>query len=287
MKVLLIDANAVCYRAKHKFGELTYNGKNTGVIFGFFYELLFLLNKFRPDVLTCCWDGPSSIREDMYPQYKEKRRKNKLNLSPDERASNNMFHNQFDMLRVDILPDIKWANNFVFNRYEGDDLIASIINNNKDEFVIVSSDEDLYQLLSDRVSLYDLGKKREYSNTDFSTEYGIDPLQWVSVKSIAGCTSDEVAGIQGVGVKTAIKFINNELKSKTKVFDGITSDQGREIIKRNLPLVRLPLSGTPKIRLNHRQKIRIDKLMNCFAYYGMYSMVKKEDEWKKLLARKD
>jgi DNA polymerase-1 len=286
MKVLLIDANSICHRAKHKFGKLTYKGKNTGVIFGFFHELLFLLNKFHPDVLACCWDGSSSIREDIYPQYKEKRKNKKLSLSTEEKASNNMFHGQFEMLRANIFPNIRWTNNFVFNGYEGDDLMASIINNNKDEFVIVSSDEDLYQLLSDRVSLYDLGKKRVYTNVDFQTEYGINPLQWANVKSIAGCTSDEVAGIQGVGVKTAIKFLHNELKPSTKVFDGITSDQGREIIRRNLSLVQLPLKGTPRIKLSHKQKIRIDKLTDCFNYYGMFSMIKKEDEWKKLLARK-
>lgn len=284
MKILIVDANSVCHRAKHKFGGLSYKGEGTGVIYGFFMEVLFLLEKYRPDLVCCCWDSFFSLRNDVYPEYKEKRTKKKAMRSRNEQLVDNMFRKQFDIVNYNILPKIGLTNNFKVDGYEGDDLIASIIKYNpKHEFVIVTSDEDMYQLLGQNVVIYNLDKKRNYTKDDFTSEYNISPTLWSEVKSIAGCKSDEVAGIENVGTKTAIKYLNGKLSKTVKVYGDIVSDTGKEIIKRNRGLVTLPLKGTPKLKLKLKQKINIIELEEQFTRYGIQSMIKKLPEWKELL----
>ena len=82
----------------------------------------------------------------------------------------------------------------------------------------------------------------------FKKQYQIIPDQWGLVKCIAGCVTDEVPGIKGIGEKTVIKYLTGELKETTKAFKKIEK-QKTKYIKRNYPLVVLPLEGTDNFKL--------------------------------------
>ena len=141
-----------------------------------------------------------------------------------------------------------------------------------DRAVVVSSDTDLYQLLSTRVSIWKPHKKEIYTSKDFSRDYyNLDPIQWVQVKALAGCTSDAIPGIPGVGEVTAGKFLRGLLKPASKAYQSI--ERFQSVWQNNLPLVRLPFEGTmiPKIQTD---EVSPDKWRNLAQRLGMKSLLR-------------
>ena len=169
---------------------------------------------------------------------------------------------------------------------ESDDLLASSVLNNRGSHVMVTSDEDMYQML-DHCAIYNHRKKAIFNKKMFMETYGIRPSQWVDVKRLAGCTSDKIPGIPGVGVITAIAYIKNELKSGKKL-DGIEKDVHKEvesIFHRNDWLVRLPMPETKKVKLSFADEtlsldgFRIVCQDNSFRFLDRLA----RDEWVQFL----
>jgi len=139
-------------------------------------------------------------------------------------------------------------------------------------------------LLKDNVSIFK-GKGILYHEKHFIDQYGISPFQWKDVKAIAGCKSDEVPGIKGVGEKTAIKFILKQLKGKK--YDLITSEESKKIIERNKKLVYLPHSKTKKIKFNN-DETNLDRFKTIFKKFKMnYFLRDRMDEWENLCCYKE
>ena len=216
---ILIDSNALAHKAKHTLGELTTETMKVGIIFGFLGQLYKLANDYSTNDIIFTWDSNKSHREKLFPAYKENRRTVKEEKTPEEKEEDKLTYHQFDLLHDEVLPMLGAVNNYKISGYEGDDLIASVVYANpNDDFVIATGDEDMYQLLGDGVSIRkcsidNKGKKKYYLYTEelFTKEFGIDPLDWIEVKALAGCKSDEVPGIKGIGEKTAIQYLKKEL----------------------------------------------------------------------------
>ena len=272
MKTLLLDAHSICYRAKYSpLVGLRVGNQFTGIMYGFFRELHVLLKLFTPDRIVFTWDSKGSLRKKLFPTYKENRY-TRIQTA-EEIAFDEACSKQFVMLRDEVIPRIGFNNNYKFEGYEADDLIASIVQNNLGDFVIASSDMDLYQLLSDRISMYLLSTKKRYTERHFIDEYEILPKQWVRVKSLAGCSSDNVGGIPHVGNKTACKFLTNRLNTESKAYHAIISNRGKSIARRNYDLVCLPFKGTPVIKLG-TDALSISELKLVFLDYNFRSLLK-------------
>jgi len=102
-------------------------------------------------------------------------------------------------------------------------------------------------------------------------EYGIAPSQWADVKAIAGCSSDGVEGVRGVGEKTAAKFLRGNLKPASKAHQAIVA--GNNVWRRNLPLVRLPFPGVGKFDLESDSELDWNP---TFYKLGMSSLEQRE-----------
>ena len=101
------------------------------------------------------------------------------------------------------------------------------------------------------------------------------------VKTLAGCSSDEVPGIRGVGEMTACKWLRKELKEKSVAFQKI-ADSREEVERRNIPLVKLPFEGTPVKKIaEDRFDIRATRIM--FQYYEFDSFLEEFDEWREMM----
>ena len=276
-KVLVIDGNALCYAAYYTSGHLSYHNQGTGIIYGFFAQLQHICRTQQAAHLVFCWDSRQSRRRRLFPGYKSNRAKTDPHLLA--------CLSQFRELRKDILPRLGFANNFCFTGYEADDLIAQVCYHPGpavgQEFVIVSGDQDLYQLLTPQVSIYKPAKKCLYTAADFRAEYGIEPRWWANVKAIAGCTSDTVPGIAGIGEVRALAYIKMSPHERHPKID---TPEGRAIRQRNMPLVLLPFEGTPDVPLTWEEGPSFAEWVSLCEQYNFASFLRRGEIWEQIFS---
>jgi 5'-3' exonuclease len=268
--MLIFDGQNVCYRESFSKAGLSHNGKPTGAILGFLRQLRSLLELY-PGEVSICWDSRRSLRREFHSEYKANRR----NGGEVPEQIQDVFA-QIEDLRDHILPRIGYPNQYLCDGYEADDLVAVLCQRPIDAYrVIISSDNDLFQCLGPSVFMHNVSTKKKYTYKDFQEEYGVTPMRWPDVKAIAGDAGDNVIGLPGVGIKTAVRALSPpDAKGKT-VSDKVSRMilEYREIIVRNTRLVKLPWEGcdpgeVKKSQFNEREYIRV-----CNEY-GLNSLLR-------------
>lgn len=203
--VYLIDASGYIFRAFHALPPLTRpsDGLPVGAIQGFCNMLWKLLEDLkgdeRPTHFACVFDkGSYTFRNDLYPEYKAQRPPAPEDLVP-------QFPLMRDAAKAFGTPAIEMEG------FEADDLIATYAKQAEAKgarVTIVSSDKDLMQLVSHKVSLLDTMKNRQISFAEVKEKFGVTPDKVIDVQSLAGDSVDNVPGAPGIGVKTAAQLIN-------------------------------------------------------------------------------
>lgn len=280
---LILDTNYLCYRARYAMtADLTYRGNVTTILYSFLKTLIALQDQFRTSRLLFCFDSKSSLRKKIYPQYKEKRHSKEL--TDEELEFEKAFRSQIKKLREIYLPKIGYRNIYQESGFESDDLIARLAMTigKKNQGIIITADHDLFQMISPHISVYNPSSGKELTLQGFKKSMGISPEDWILVKAIAGCPTDGVSGIKGVGEKTAIKYIRDELKTTSKAWKSIKSKEGQTIIERNLELVRLPFSNTSELAIKE-DRLSIDGWKSVCKQLGMRSIEHENPfPWRKL-----
>jgi DNA polymerase-1 len=277
-RILLVDVSGLLHRVKFALinQRLSHEDKETGIIFGFLMQLQFIKRKTNSNIVVFALDSRTSKRKKIYSEYKEKRRKEKTEK---EKIIDEIAFQQFDQVENYVLKALGYNNIFREDGLEADDIIGSICKTYKSsEITIASSDQDMYQLLTNRVNIFNFMKSSFFTIDDFRDKYGIEPIMWKRVKAIGGCSSDCVAGIPGVGEKTVIKFIKGELPKTYKTYKAIVSPEGRKIIARNKKLVILPFRGTPSYRL-FPDNVTVKSVKEVAEKYGMNSILSDIKGW--------
>lgn len=241
--MLLIDGNNIAMREAHARAGLSHDGMPTGAIMGFLQQVRRLTREY-PGEVCFCWDShpEASLRKQFWPGYKANRVRSVLQV-PRAVVDARM---QIHLLRTDILPRIGYSNQFIQEGYEADDLVAALAKLDIDivsrtipmPHVIVSSDKDLWQCMGPNVMMSIPGRGG-YTHRDFEREYGLPVRQWCRAKAIAGDPSDGIDGIAGVGIKTAIKYLNALASAKIEH----KIDSQWDLVERNARLVTLPWPG--------------------------------------------
>jgi 5'-3' exonuclease len=252
---LLLDTNYLSYRAYHVFGKLSSKGVGTGAVYGVLKDIQVLMDEHATDHVAFCFDHGKGLREQTVTTYKETRR-NKVRTE-EEAAGYADLRKQVELLKTDYLPGLGLSNVLYADGYEADDVIASLCNNSlgNNQAVIVSADQDLYQLLSDQVSVWNPTQKHMTTKKSFVKEYGVPPEFWARVKAIAGCSSDNIKGMKGVGEKTAAKYFQTcngpgeRAPLKGKLQEIWTWVREYRDYKRNLGLTTIPYPGCPVFQL--------------------------------------
>ncbi len=252
-KWLILDCNFLCHRLKYAMGGLSHEGGPTGIIYGFLKSIPMYQEMFDTSYIIFCWDSKTSKRQEIFPEYKANRKKRFKEMSKEEVIFETKFQYQMKMLRRKYLSMIGFKNIFCQKGYEADDLIASFCLTipDKNQIVIITSDQDLYQCLAINICIYDPNKRKKMTLQGLYKKYKIKPHEWLMLKALAGCTTDEVPGVKGIGEKTAIKYLTGELSDASKAFQKINSKIGWKIYKRNLKLVSLPFNRTKKYKLKN------------------------------------
>ena len=247
-RIAVLDVSYLCQRARFTTGALSHEGTRTGVVFGFLKNMRILSDALAVDIFVFAFDGGRSKRTEICSTYKANRDPGVL--TPEERLELADYHTQVRNLREDLLPKIGYKNLFYAPGFEGDDIIAQVCADESvrgNTCIIISTDHDLYQCLNDRVSIYNPTSKEEMKVLDFVDQYGVAPTLWHQVKAIAGCGSDNVIGVKGVGEKTAVRYLKGELKPALKTYRDIENSE--HLIAENKKLVKLPFKDTPHFEI--------------------------------------
>jgi 5'-3' exonuclease len=283
-RILLIDNSPVMHVLKHStdFKRLKKNEVNSYIIINYLFRLQFLIKKVKPTVCVFALDAGESKRKEIFPAYKEKRKKTKK--KPEQIELDKIAYPQFNEIENKVLPTLGFKNIFKTNGFEADDIIARICKDNKSsDIFIVSNDEDLYQLLTNTVCIINARTNKFFTKQDFIKKYRIQPNDWKKAKSLAGCISDEVPGIPGVGIPTVINYLNNELPTHYKTYQKIKNPKYYDLIMRNKRLVVLPFEGTPEYEIDFENKPTKKGIQKVAERYNFLPMKKDFKFWYKIL----
>jgi len=230
---LLVDVSGLAYAAAYKV-DLSYKGKKVNVVYGVLRTLEKLAESLEPEEMILCFDGGSELRKEIYPEYKENRKKN-----PKHEEMRREVARQLPVLRgiLDALPVLQVQK----DGYEADDLVEAIASFLHLEHVgIVTKDQDLYQLAEPPRCVI-------FNKEGGEEKLALRPKQYITYKVLVGDTSDNIKGVDQIGPVNAGKLIK-----RFKTLKGIMAHAKEEgklgampykqaltRVRRNLKLVRL------------------------------------------------
>ena len=242
-KTLLVDGNNLLKIGFHGVREFYHNGKHVGGIWHFLNTLRKFLEESNFDKVVVFWDSNTSTsqRRLIYPKYKLNRK------SSDNELKEESFNIQKQ--RVKQYLEEMFVRQLEVEHSEADDLIAYYCKISKDEQkTIFSSDRDLTQLISDKVTIYSPSNKSYFKLGDKIKLYEnlIPHYNVKTVKILTGDGSDNIDGIFYLGEKTLIKFFPELLEKEDNFTDILT--KGEILLKENKDNTALQnlLSGKTK-----------------------------------------
>ena len=195
----LIDGHNVLYRTFFGVPRLTApDGTPTNVVLGVARILLKILREERPDAVVAVFDSREPTpRHAIYPEYKANRLK-----TPEDLAA--------QIPVVDEMIDALGVRRLSVAGAEADDIIGTLSRRAEErgmDVVIVSSDKDMYQLVSPRVKVRDGLKEHTVGEAQVEEVFGVPPGKVADLLALAGDPSDNVPGVPGIGEKTASELI--------------------------------------------------------------------------------
>lgn len=204
--LLLIDGHSLAFRAFYALpldSFVTADGQHTNAIHGFISMLINLLQNEKPTHLAVAFDiSRYSFRTREYPEYKGTRGE-----TPPE------FIGQVPLLEEALhAMGIRTVSK---EDYEADDILATLSLQGAEQgfrVLVVSGDRDSLQLVDDHVtvlypSVRGVSELKRYDRDAVVERYGIEPAQYPEVAALVGESSDNLVGIDKVGEKTAVKWI--------------------------------------------------------------------------------
>lgn len=195
--------------------DMKAGGTFTGGVYGTIRSLVTILNKIDYDpgpVYAFCDAGVSAFRRKLIPTYKATRKENNSKLTPEQKEK---AYGQMATAR-EILQTVG-VRFFAFKDREADDGVAAAAHVlRKKRPIIVSTDKDLLQCVSDEVHVHRQGKEAEstlVTPENFEAILGIPRHCWLCYRALVGDNSDEIDGAAGCGEKTAAKVIREAIEA--------------------------------------------------------------------------
>jgi DNA polymerase-1 len=200
----ILDTHALIYRAHfamEKLGLKTKAGFPTGALYGMAQYLINIKKTYSPRYWVAVMDpGTKSHRNDLYPEYKA----NRPPMPDDLRAQLSYIEQLLSVFNITIVK---------VPGYEGDDIIASIVEEYKKLIAIsiVSKDKDLMQLVGPSVRMLAPNGTGVFEVIDtvyVMKKFGVTPSNLGKWLALVGDSSDNIPGVKGIGPKGAVKLIN-------------------------------------------------------------------------------
>ena len=224
-RLYLIDAYAMIFRGYYaliRSPRLTSSGKDTSAIFGFTNSLIELIRREKPSHLAVVFDvGQASVRTNDFAEYKANRSETPEAI----KIAIPYIHKILEAMHVPCLG---------LEGYEADDVIGTIAcKAEKEGYVtfMVTPDKDFAQLVTDKIKILKPGLKgAEFEILgveEVKAKYEIeDPKQVIDFLAMMGDAVDNIPGLEGVGEKTAKKFLK-EYGSIEKLLENTADLKGK------------------------------------------------------------
>lgn len=203
--LLLVDGSSYLYRAFHAMPDLR-NSQNepTGAIQGVLNMLRRLHKDYPADYSACVFDAKGkTFRDDIYPEYKANRQ-----AMPDDLRV--QIEPLFETIRAMGWPLI------IEDGVEADDVIGALAKQAESQgirTIISTGDKDISQLVNEKITVVNT-MRDAFRKTDdvldiagVTAKFGIPPNLMIDYLVLVGDTSDNVPGVEKVGPKTAVKWL--------------------------------------------------------------------------------
>lgn len=282
-KLVLIDGNAILHKGYHALPPFrTASGELVNAVYGFASVLLNLLNEQEPDFMACAFDVKGgTFRHEKAVEYKATRTK-----APDD------LYAQMGRIK-DVLAAFE-VPVFEAPGFEADDVLGTLARQAEErgdiEVLIVTGDLDTLQLVGERVKV--LALHRGFSNPivfDRAAVFermGLWPRQVADFKGLAGDSSDNIKGVNGIGKKTAVDLLAKygSIEGIYQGLDGLSGavltklEAGREeaLLSKELATI---VCDVPEVKLDlpacEVQEYEVDKVAGLFEELGFRSLMKK------------
>ncbi len=197
--VWVIDGHSLIHQVFHALPEMSSpSGEPVGAVFGFTRDLLFLIEEKKPDYLFCAFDMPGkTFRHAMYDQYKIQRPEMDAELIPQIASIRRV-------LAVMGIPALG------IEGFEADDILATVARSTDElggQCILVTSDKDCRQLITDRVKLFNIRKNTFLERAALMEDWGITPEQVVDYQALVGDSVNNVPGVPMIGPKFARQLL--------------------------------------------------------------------------------
>lgn len=216
------------------------NGNCVGGALGFLKALNGIIETWSPSKVFIAWErgGGSARRKRIFPDYKANRAKSQVfdTLKEDTGRLHMMDEENRtyqQLLLVTLLKNTPVCQLFLKD-IEADDIIAYVASQKfaKDNClkVIVSSDKDYYQLLeNDTIIVYDPATRSTFKREDVLKKYGIQARNFCVARCFVGDTSDNIPGVEGIGLKTLAKRFPILAEDRDVFLDEVIDETKKEI----------------------------------------------------------
>lgn len=200
-QLILVDGSGFIFRAFHALPFMqASDGTPVNAVYGFTSMLIRTLKDYPGVPLAIVFDvSRKTFRSNIYPDYKAQRPPPPDDLVP-------QFSLIRDATRSFGVPVVELAG------WEADDIIATYathLTKDKENCLIVSSDKDLMQLVSNNVHMLDPIKQKLIGIEEVKKKFGVPPVQVPDVQALMGDSTDNVPGVPGIGPKTASQLIQD------------------------------------------------------------------------------
>jgi len=262
---LIVDGNNLL-KMSSVDKRMNNNGEEYGAVLVFIRKLGEVLLKKDFDYCIVSWDGTGSgvMRYRVYPEYKanrdkhyeliegktdydkyienyakkilqNRRKKETVRKETDDES----FKRQKDVIQ-DILEEL-CIRQYEFDDVEGDDIVAYYVKhkNPKERVVIMSSDRDMTQLISDTVIIWNPRNKKFITADNSIKELGITHENIVLEKMLCGDVSDNIKGVKGLGEQTLIKYFPEIVGNKIDI--NVIIKRSKEILEERKQNKKPPL----------------------------------------------
>lgn len=279
--LIIVDAYGLIFRSYYAQIRLTNNhGQEIGALYSFTSMLIKIIEQFSPKKFVIAFDsGEKNFRHKLYKEYKANRPDVPLEL----KKQFPLAQNASKALNICSI---------ALDNTEADDVIASLTNiaiTNNEKTLIISSDKDFMQLVSDNVQIYDPAKNTYYDINKVVEKFEITPNKFRDFLAIIGDKSDNISGVRGIGPKGAVNLLKtwNNLENIFINIDKISSNKQKNQLIQNkeealLSYKLVGLKNDLELNINYSElkwspppKLQISEFLQYHGFLSLESRTNK------------